>query len=340
MAVLSLLAVAFLLGYYAHFNISFGAENKTTTVSTDIDTRRRLGFIYKLIKDPKTTDQKQTMMWSEQPSIEQNELIPRNEPGEIWIVNQPKCGTDAMQESIRHAFHCGASLRTTLALRKFFCDNDRVRVYRTHEFDTAERQKIVHNERVDNPEQWGEDGVHDSEGRGSCVVITAARNPIYSIPSYFFHSREHLCSGTHTEEEVIKEYENFLSNSALPPAQVETTVQMLRAFGAFDIRSTMELLNEKGYAWLDRPDENGPWARCRLLFLQIDYSEDNSNINEAFGMIRKGTAIEPANQRVNICPLAAHNYEAVLRHGISDLQIDKITAKSPDIRGVIDYYSH
>ena len=212
-------------------------------------------------------------------------------------------------------------------------------MFRTHNYEEGVTLKRAQNDkRIHGPEHSTDDSHSNSKDPARCIAITAVRNPLRSIPSYFFQSRSHLCMGTQAEQKIFEEYEDYLSNDPLSSTQVETTVSMLRAFGVTDIRSAMELLDEKGYAVLDQSDLNSPWAGCQLLFLKIDYDEDNSNINEAFGSLRQGLTITRENQRVQKCPHAAHNYEAVLKYGISDSQIEAMSATNPEIHDVIDYY--
>jgi len=171
-----------------------------------------------------------------------------------------------------------------------------------------------------------------------CVVVTAVRNPLLSIPSRFFENNQKIfCDGTQSKEEIIKEYEKFLSGP-FPINQVQTTAQVLRAFGAKNISEAMELLSEEGYTFLNQPEENGPWAGCELLFLQIDYDERNSNIDKGLDHAVEGVKMIQNTGRVGHCPNAEENYHVVQKYRITDEQIDMFSMTNPDFRDVLTYY--
>jgi len=176
-----------------------------------------------------------------------------------------------------------------------------------------------------------------------CVVITAVRNPLRTIPSLFFELNKHrLCNGTQTKKETIKEYKKFLLGSLpspmWPSKVVKTMGETLRAFGVKNISEAMELVSEEGYTFFNQPEENGPWAGCELLFLQIDYDESNSNLDKGLDHAVQGVKMIQSQGRIGNCPNAEDNYLAVQKYRIPDEQIDMYSKINPDFRAVLTYY--
>jgi len=227
--------------------------------------------------------------------------------------------------SIAKAFHCRLVKKWS---KNFFDCPGGKKVFRDHDLRTIEKVKKMVDEDMDR----------SGTKPDRCVVITAVRNPLLSIPSRFFEDNsERFCDGTQSKEEIIKEYEKFLLGP-LPSNRVRTTAQMLRAFGAKNISEAMELLSEEGYTFLNQPEENGPWAGCELLFLQIDYDESNSNIDKGLDHAVEGVKMIQNPGLVARCPNAEENYRAVQKYRIPDEQIDMFSMTNPDFRDVLTYY--
>jgi len=150
-------------------------------------------------------------------------------------------------------------------------------------------------------------------------------------------NRERFCDGAQSKEEIIKEYKEFLLGP-VPSSQVQTTAHMLRAFGAQNIFEAMKLLSEDGYTFLNQPKENGVWAGCELLFLQIDYDENNSNLDKGLNHAIEGVKMIPKNVLIEVCPKAEDNYQAVKNYKISNELIEKFSKINPDFHDVITYY--
>lgn len=248
---------------------------------------------------------------------------------QLWLVNQPKCGTGSLEAAFEE--HMGCHNVDVHDKTKFYkCLGNYKMLYRTHYADVASEQKIQADA------QFKAAGVHTE----SCMVITAVRNPLLSIPSRFFETnlQNDYCAGTQSVEEVLGAYEKYLRYSFEPANQVSTTASMLRAFGATDIRQAMECLADHGYAFFDEADADGPWGGCQLLLLQIDYAEDNSNIDKALQHVHEGAHMNSAFTRSEQCPDAAENIAAITNYPIDDSTIDVMAKTNPEIRDVIQYY--
>jgi len=174
-----------------------------------------------------------------------------------------------------------------------------------------------------------------------CIAITSVRNPLAIIPSRFFQdNEERFCDGAQSKEEIIKEYEEYLLSPEPSEHTVPKTAYMLRAFGAQNILGAMQLLSKDGYAFLNQPEENGPWAGCELLFLQIDYDESNSNLNKGLDHVIEGAKMLTTNVRLEKCPKAKDNYHALQNYRISDELIDMFSKTNQDFHDVITYYQN
>ena len=57
---------------------------------------------------------------------------------EVWVINQPKSGTGAMQGSVQMAWKCGANKKKGMI--EYPCPNDSV-LYRTHQPKAATEEK-------------------------------------------------------------------------------------------------------------------------------------------------------------------------------------------------------
>jgi len=247
--------------------------------------------------------------------------ISADEPGTIWIVNQQKCGTNTLELSMAKALQCYEARKNV-----HDCLGGK-KLLRFHSIEKAERLQEQFKNRMDR-----------MGTKHQCVAITAVRDPLHSIPSRFFDINwQRFCDGTQSKKEIIKEYEQFLLGP-LPPSQVDTTANMLRAFGAQDILEAMELLSEEGYTFFNQPDCNSPWAGCELLFLQIDYDDSKSNLDKGLGSVYKDAKTIERYDRTEVCPNAMENYNAVKNYRISDEQIEMYSEINPDFHDVITYY--
>jgi len=237
-----------------------------------------------------------------------------------------KCGTGTLTYSIQSALNC-TKVKIDVEVAIYDCSNEKT-LFRTHNEDMVTKIRKEVSEKT----------VQEGTKPNKCIAVTALRDPLHSIPSRFFHENWHrFCNGTQSEEEIIKEYEKFLLGP-LPPYQVNTTANMLRAFGAQDILKAAEFLSEKGYTFLSQPDKDSPWAGCELLFLQIDYDESDSYLDEGLDHAVEGVKIKREHVRVETCPLAADNYNVVQKYRIPDKLIDMYSKTNPDFHDVMTYY--
>jgi len=252
-----------------------------------------------------------------------------NQPATIWIVNQPKCGTTSLTTSIKSALHCQPHEKWPSTEKVYSDCPGGQKVFWFHGKIIENVKKIVDKDM---------DQVGTKPDR--CIAITAVRNPFTLIPSRFFHdNKERFCDGAQSKEEILEEYKEYLLGP-MPSRQVATTAYMLRAFGAQNILEAMQLLSENGYAFLNRPKENGPWAGCELLFLQIDYNESNSNLNKGLNLAVEGAKMITRNVRIEECPKAEDNYHALRNYRIPDEQIDVFAKTNQDFHDVITYYKN
>lgn len=263
--------------------------------------------------------------------------IGADDSGVIWIVNQPKSGTRSIESSIWGALGCepppsGESLPSVgHEMRHMECPGNKM-LFRTH---TKKVNEVKGN--VDKVLKGAR------KKFDQCVVITAVRDPLLSIPSVFFEmNKDEYCDGSHGKEEVIESYADFLKTSEAPGKQAETTAEILRVFGVETdgILEAMNLLSETGYAFFDQPNSEGPWAGCELLLLQLDYDESNSNLDAALGHAIEGVTMKQKGGRKQLCPKAAETYEALVNHKIDDEHIKRYCDEHPEMHGVMTYYKN
>jgi len=257
----------------------------------------------------------------------------------IWIVNQPKCGTGSIEKSVTWGLNCELA-----DMAPYQQEMDKIQVplyYKTRTFECPDNRRVFRSHSKDSglvkaavdasfPQR------HDEE---RCLVITAVRNPLLSIPSLFFEeNKARYCDGAQSEEEVLADYEKFLGHNGGPPRQVETTAHVLKEFGVRDIAGAMDRLTGRGYAFFREPAADGPWAGCELLFLQIDYDEANSNLDIGLDHAVEGISMLPLESRQEICPKAAVNYRAMIEHEIKQEHIDRFDETHPEMGVIISYY--
>ena len=122
-----------------------------------------------------------------------------SEGAEIWVINQPKCGTGAMQGSVLTACNC-VRISNSERLDKGSCANGAV-LYRTHDPNSAtkEKKRLIEEKKAAGTKP------------GSCMVLSAIRNPMLSIPSFFFEKNSDLCDGERATDDVIQMYGGFLA---------------------------------------------------------------------------------------------------------------------------------
>lgn len=257
----------------------------------------------------------------------------------IWIVNQPKCGTGTLERSVLWGLDCeltdGGEFKDDMPkldykTRFHVCPAHNKTFFRTHSRLTSRMKEHVN-------------GVMEAMGTKPerCVVMTAVRDPLLSIPSLFFEANKvKYCEGEQTKEEIVEAYEKFLKGSRGPPRQAETTAAVLRDFGVTDILGAMERLSEEGYAFFDQPDGDSPWAGCELLFLQIDYDVSNSNLDAGLGRAIEGLKLQSVPSREELCPKAVDNYHALVNHEIREEHIDRFAKRNPEMRDIITYYKN
>jgi len=262
--------------------------------------------------------------------------IGADDAGMIWIVNQPKCGTGSLEQSVSRNLKCkqvdgvtyGEDMPAKPKTRFFDCPGEK-KLFRSHWPETAGEIKQIADAHLESKGKKPE----------KCIVITAVRNPELSIPSRFFEPHKvDWCDGLQSKEEVTEAYEKYLETSGTPQTQADTTASMLKAFGVMDIVGAMEQLTDTGYAFFDEPEEDGPWAGCELLFLQIDYEENNKNLDRGLDYAVEGVTMLQNMKREEQCPMAADNYHTLIEHGVAEHHIDRYSESNPEIRELITYY--
>lgn len=248
-----------------------------------------------------------------------------SEGAEIWVINQPKCGTGAMQGSVLTAWNC-VKISNSELLYEGSCANGAV-LYRTHDPNSAteEKKRLIEEKKAAGTKP------------GSCMVLSAIRNPMLSIPSFFFEKNSDLCDGERATDDVIQMYEDFL-HSDVPNLQMSVAAAVLEEFGVTDFKGAVEALEEDGFRFFTTPDPDSPWAGCELLLMMIDYDEQNTNIHAGFDQFFEDIMFRQNDKREELCPNAADLYHALQNYELTDEHISVMTQDNPELKDGIDFY--
>ena len=116
-------------------------------------------------------------------------VITRQDTGaEVWLINQPKCGTGTLLTSLVSSMDCEEYQSTKVAdqsnrqIHTYGCNNDNaLTVTHTPENAVALRMEMQAQKAARN------------EDPGKCVVVTSIRDPRNSIPSLWFWMNRERC---------------------------------------------------------------------------------------------------------------------------------------------------
>ena len=115
----------------------------------------------------------------------------RDEGAEVWLINQPKCGTGTLLTSLVASMDCEEYQSTKVAdqstqqIHTYGCNNNNVlTVTHTPENAVALRMEMKAQKAARN------------EDAGKCVVVTSIRDPHNSIPSLWFWMNRERCELT------------------------------------------------------------------------------------------------------------------------------------------------
>lgn len=265
-------------------------------------------------------------------------------PADIWLINQPKCGTGYLERVITTSPSLNCKPYDDTEGTKFVdCGNNKL-YFRTHSVETATTVKTLFD--------LGRS--RNAAKVDQCVAITALRNPLQSIPSMFFqswsicegdsaHSRscnQRLCDGSLPVGDVVTMYERYLASS-MPARQVQTTANMIKAFSGedVDLYEAFSMLAEKGVAFFENTNMDSPWAGCELIFLQIDHDDDGGNVDNTMGVLFPGELKSFLSfSRSHHCPNAAESIEAIYNYELTDQHLDRFAKTNPEMREVFRYY--
>ena len=119
-------------------------------------------------------------------------VITRQDRGaEVWLINQPKCGTGTLLTSLVASMDCEEYKPTKVAdqstqqIHTYGCNNNNaLTVTHTPENAVALRMEMQAQKAAQN------------EDAGKCVVVTSIRDPHNSIPSLWFWMNRERCECT------------------------------------------------------------------------------------------------------------------------------------------------
>ena len=111
-------------------------------------------------------------------------VITRQDTGaEVWLINQPKCGTGTLLTSLAASMYCQEQpTKVSDQIHTWICNNSNALMV-TH---TPENAMALRMERQANKAARNEDS-------GKCVVVTSIRDPHNSIPSLWFWMNRERC---------------------------------------------------------------------------------------------------------------------------------------------------
>jgi len=207
------------------------------------------------------------------------------------------------------------------------CPNDSV-LYRTHQpkIATEEKKRLIAKKEAEGIEP------------GTCIVLSAIRDPMLSIPSLFFEGKKReLCDGSHRTEEVLDMYEEFLHGSRVRTT-FQVTAELLEEFGVKDFEGAIESLEEDGFTFIANSDRNSPWNGCELLLMMIDYDDYNINIQAGFDKVFADIQFKQKRGREEQFPMAAGTYQALKEYELTDAHLKMMTKDNPKLRCGINFY--
>ena len=111
-------------------------------------------------------------------------VITRQDTGaEVWLINQPKCGTGTLLTSLAASMYCEEEpTKVADQIHTWICNNSNALMV-TH---TPENAMALRMERQANKAARNDDS-------GKCVVVTSIRDPHNSIPSLWFWMNRERC---------------------------------------------------------------------------------------------------------------------------------------------------
>lgn len=251
---------------------------------------------------------------------------PHQTSREIWVINQPKCGTGSLVDTVIEPENCNEEgINEQILLYR--CPKH-LKVFRTHHVAIAseyrEKEQALHKQK-----------------RSNCLVVSAVRDPRISIPSLFFeYNKERFCDGRQSGAEILTEYDYWLRNSIEPTLQMRTTSEVSEAFGLQDFGAVLERMKHSGFAVFEESSNlDSPWNGCKLLLVQLDFEENNENISKGFSaLLGESVVAAQGPTRAELCPHARKNYKLVKGYVIEEDIVVKLAKDSPELRHGFNYY--
>jgi len=278
-------------------------------------------------------------------------VISRQDMGaEVWLINQPKCGTGTLLGSLVASMDCEEyPYRSTKVadqvqqIHTYGCNNDNIlTVTHTPESAMALRMELQAQRAAQN------------QDAGKCVVISSIRDPHDSIPSlWFWMNRDRYCEGLQSKKEVLDEYQTWLRtpkdelkekySKSTPHESLQTTAELLSMFGVpranEALLQVLRQLAADGHTVIDAPTD-GIWASCSLLLLQIDWQKGSvdhiTRSLDVYGV--EGTQVYIGNDNKSNCPKSEENYRHVKAYELGDGTIDYLSVDNPELKAGMTYY--
>lgn len=128
-----------------------------------------------------------------------------------------------------------------------------------------------------------------------------------------------------------------------PHESLDVTAQVLSMFGVprtnEALLRVLRQLTADGHTVIDAPND-GVWAGCSLLLLQIDWEKGSMDHIErhldAYAV--EGTQVQMGNDNKSNCPKSEELYRHIKEYELGDGIIDHLSADNPELKAGMTYY--
>ena len=282
---------------------------------------------------------------------------------EVWLINQPKCGTGTLLTSLVDSMDCKedkiyATMGEYVGSAQLSALNINPKDHQFHTYKCANQNQLVFTHTPKNAMalrmEYQARKVKQNQDAGKCVVVSAIRDPHDSIPSlWFWMNRERLCEGRQRKEKVLDKYKRWLQTpkddlkeqygKETPHESLVTTAGVLRMFGVPRTNEALlEVLRQlaaDGHTVIDAPND-GVWAGCSLLLLQVDWEKGSmEHVERHLGAYAvDGTNVIMGNDNKSNCPKSEELYRHIKEYELGDGIIDHLSADNPMLKAGMTYY--
>lgn len=146
--------------------------------------------------------------------IDQYVISGQDAGAEVWLVNQPKCGTGTLLTSLVDSMDCMKEKNVDATMGEYVSStqllsalNIHPREDQFHTYDCANHNHLTFTHKPENAMglrmEYQSRKAEQNQDAGKCVVVSAVRDPHGSIPSLWFWMNRERCEFFWVWERVI-----------------------------------------------------------------------------------------------------------------------------------------